>query len=93
MATTLLKYNTEIRTFAFNYEEMPEIVAGQTLASATITATPAGLTIGTPSISGGKVFFVVTGGTAGVTYDIQCLATTSSGSKLLGCGLLAVESC
>jgi len=44
-------------------------------------------------ISGLTVSQLVTGGIVGVTYDIKCLATTSTGQTLDNCAMVTVENC
>ena len=44
-----------------------------------MTATPTGLTIGTPSVSGSDVSVPIGGGTIGVTYTLDCHVTLSDG--------------
>lgn len=61
----------------------------------TVTATPSGLTIGTPAVnSDGDIVSVrISGGTAGATYDLTCQGVTTSGYDVIGCGHLQVEIC
>jgi hypothetical protein len=86
MADRLYHYTNEQRIYAFDFSEMEELVGGDTLVSAVVTSSPSGLTIGSPSVDGSKIEFQVTGGTAHTVYSISCLATTSSGAKILGKG-------
>jgi len=91
MPTTLQKYPSELRTFSFAFSAFSEIVSGDTIASIdSITASPTGLTLGSQSISGSTVRVVISGGTEGATYTVNCLVTTSSGAKIEGQGLLFI---
>ena len=73
------KCATTAPVFTFSFALWPQVEDGATVASATVTATPTGLTIGTPSVSGSDVKVSIGGGTAGVTYTLDCHVTLSDG--------------
>jgi hypothetical protein len=77
----------------FSLDFAARLGAGQTVAGATVTATPAGLTLGAPSVSGSVVSVRVSGGTGGVTFDLECLATLNDGSVVGYCTPLKVTEC
>ena len=59
------------------------LVAGDSLATATWSAAPSGLTLGTSSISGNKATVWISAGSAATrTYSVQCRATTADGETL-----------
>lgn len=62
-----------------------------TISSPSVTASPAGLTLGSPSVDGQTVEFTVSGGTDGQNYRIQCTITTSDSETLVGDGILKVR--
>jgi hypothetical protein len=91
--TTLIKLPGEDRVFAFDFSQQPEMVAGQTIISATVTGSPnlAGdITFGTVVIAAGLVQFPVLSGNPATQYLVTCLATTSSGAIMEGLGKLYV---
>nr|WP_321986108.1 hypothetical protein [uncultured Lichenicoccus sp.] len=55
-----------------------------------VTATPAGLTMGTGQLSGGIASCFVSGGTAGTTYRLDFEVTTTGGRTYKRGGLLPV---
>jgi len=98
--TKLLKYTTTVRSYIFDLANAPEIVSGETISSPTVTGSPSGLTIGTPTIleaetlavpSGKGVAVTISGGTAGTSYTLTCTVTTSGGATLVVKGDLEVE--
>lgn len=92
MAAELLrKCATESRKFRFNYETHEEIVDGATVSSAAVTVSPSGPTIGTPSVVSPYVYVLVSGGTAGTTYTLECHATLSDSTTVCMKGRLAVD--
>lgn len=61
-------------------------------ASTTITATPSGLTIGSPTISGMTVSAMVSGGTTGtLNYVVANLITTSGRTATCGGFLMVAD--
>ena len=51
---------------------------GETVDSASVTSSPAGLTITSVTASGSGVNMRIAGGTAGVTYEVECEGTLST---------------
>ena len=57
----------------------PDLAAGESINSAQVTASPTGLTIGTPIINGDTVAVLLSGGTKGAKYIVYFEVTTSVG--------------
>ncbi len=95
------KDSSEVISYLFDYSNFPEVLAGETLSSPTVTATVgSGLTIGTPNVTlverdevaaGEGVEVTISSGTAGTTYTLECRCTTSGGSQRVVKGQLVVE--
>ena len=74
------------------------LAVGETLSTASVTATvysgtdssPSSIISGSASISGTKVTQLVTGGTLGVTYNLVCTVTTSASQTLTLMGFLVI---
>lgn len=65
---------------------------GETLSNPSVTASPAGVTLGTPTVTGGtRVAFTIEGGLDGTEYRIQVTCNTSLGNIRQGDGRLAVR--
>lgn len=65
---------------------------GETItAVVSATGSPSGLTIGSASYSGTRAQFRISGGTAGVTYKITVVITTSASNTREGEGNLFVR--
>ncbi len=102
VSTTLLHRPGESRVYAFDFGSIfPELfLGGEVLTSpGTVTATPSGLTLGSPEIATkGRlkdtgVNCTISGGTDGVDYLVKCsLAVTSGGNKLTTGGTLQVRA-
>jgi len=100
MAVTLTKRPNEVRTYVFDFSEMPEIKAGDTLTGTpTITqsSTPSNataLTIASIKISadGKKVTAVISSGSSGGSYVLTCQCGTTQGSTLVGGGDMLVNA-
>ncbi len=94
MAVTVnIKRPAEVRTGSLDFKNFPEIVAGDTLSTVTsVAATPAGLTLGSGSISGTQVQTLMSSGTDGVLYTITATAVTTGGKTLVAVGQLAVNA-
>ena len=93
VADTLVARPGEFRLYVFDFSLLPELVAGDTLAGPpVITATPAGLTVGTPGISGKTVTATITAGTVERDYQVSCSCTTAGGSTLVCEGRLEVST-
>ncbi len=90
---TLHKRATDDLPYVFSFATW-SLLSTDTIASATVAGSPSGLTIGTPSVlSGGKQVQVrISGGTAGETYTVTCLAVTSGGYTITGDAYLEVVS-
>lgn len=83
----LPKLASESILYVFNFEDFAEVVAGETLSSPSVPAV-SGLTIGTPTVTttviddvpiGKGVQCLISGGTAGITYSVDCFVTMSGG--------------
>lgn len=79
------------RRYTFDLSGTDEVRAGETVDTATITATPSGLTVGSTVVSSPYAQAQISGGTAGTTYTVSCSFTTSGGATLTADGLLEVE--
>lgn len=74
------------------------LAVGETLSSATVTAsvysgtdaTPSSIIDGADVISGANVTQSITAGTVGVVYNLVCVAVTSTGQNLIVAGYLGV---
>jgi len=92
MSRPLYKQPNESRMFAINFSANLE--SGETInAINSVTVTGAGLTVGSQSITsdGKKVQFRVSDGTAGESYQITVVATTTQSNILEGDGILVVK--
>ena len=81
------------RAYDFDFEDYAEFkeTPAQVLnAVVYLTATPAGLTLGAPVISGFRVQVPISGGTLGVNYQLDCEVNTSLGAILSMRGFLLV---
>jgi hypothetical protein len=104
---TRVKDTTETILYVFDFSRFPELVAGETISSPSVPASsPTGLTIGSPTVTvadqvvftnggvveaGQGVQVTLSGGTAGVTYALECSITTSGGAVRVVKGSLIVE--
>jgi hypothetical protein len=77
MLTWPNKDPSDVSDFAIDWAK--HLDAGDSLQSATWSATPAGLTLGASSIAAGKASVWLSGGTAGTTYVVTCQAITTQG--------------
>ncbi len=90
------KRAAETRNEVFDFTS--RLAAGETLSTATVTATvysgtdasPSAVISGSASISGAKVTQKITAGTLGVMYLLSCSVTTSAGQTLLLEGILPI---
>ena len=82
----LIKQPAEVRTYAFDYSNFPEISTnGEVISSVQeIAVDTPGLTLGTPYVSpdGKRVHVKVSGGVDGTTYKLSCRAVTDQGHTL-----------
>lgn len=78
------KLPAEIRKLTAPYSAAAEIVSGDTLTTATVAVSPAGLTLGSPTVdtSSNQVTFLISDGDAGTTYTVTCLANTTGGADI-----------
>ena len=88
---TLIKNSNESRLYDVNFSA--RLATGETLSSPTVSSSPTGLTVGSPVVSNGIVQFRLSGGTAGTTYTISVVVSTSNGNTLSACVKLLVQSC
>lgn len=95
MSDSVLLYVGESRDVGVDFVLQPEIVAMQTITSASVSVTPSGLSIGSASISGTVVETIVApvSGNAGTSYDVQFTATTNRGRIMIGCVNVVIEVC
>ncbi len=70
--------------YTYDFGLWAQLQGSDTLASATVTGSPAGLTIGTPSVSGTVVSVRLSSGTVATTYRLTVSGTTAAGFKLVG---------
>lgn len=68
-----------------------DLATGETISSPVVTV-PAGITAGTPTISGTKVQVLVSSGTAGTIYRLKCQVSTSGGRTVQSYGDVYVEN-
>ena len=79
-------------TYPIAFDFSAVLPTGETISSSTWTATvvsgndssPSSILYGSPVITNGTVKQTVTGGNAGVTYQLKASITTSGGSTFLG---------
>lgn len=64
--------------------DLSAIKGANTITDADFTSDPTGITIGTPTISGGNVSAVVSGGDGGTNYWLILTATLSNGETDVG---------
>ena len=91
--TVLIKTEFEERFFDFDFTD--DLDDGETIQSSpepVISATPEGLTIDPPTISGGRVQAKFKAGTAPTTYHVTCQGVTSTQKREV-CGDLEVLDC
>ncbi len=90
LAGTLHKPAGARRYYLFDFSDFAEVAAGETLSAPTVVSVPAGLTVGTPSVSGSQVAVLVSGGTVGGRYVLTCTVSTSGGATLCFDGRIVV---
>ena len=89
MPETLCKQPSESFLYDMNFSSRmatSEVLTGIT----SVTESPSGLTIGTPTYSGQIGQVRISGGTDGVTYTVTWLATTDAGNTIEAEGFLYV---
>lgn len=85
-------------TILLPFDFLSSLAVGETLSSASTTATvysgsdssPSSLISGSTSVSGSIATQKITGGVAGVIYEVLCTASTSAGETLQLSGYLAI---
>ena len=65
----------------YSFDFSPRLAVGETITSQVVTVSPSGPTTA-DSKSGGIVTVMVSGGTVGVTYNLQVRAVTSAGQEI-----------
>lgn len=86
----LEKYDSDSRVYSFDFSLQPEQSGAADILSGTVTATPAGLTVGTPSVVGKTVQAQISSGKVGSSYVIRATGTTSTGVVMTVCGRLQI---
>lgn len=92
-----VKDPSEVLLIPFRYDNL---ATGETISSATVTATvhsgtdatPSAIISGAVTISGSTVTQKIIGGVSGVVYKLRCSATTSASRTLIIPALLPVET-
>lgn len=85
-------------TLNLTFDFASKLASGETISTQSVAATvysgtdasPSSIVSGAASKSGSVVTQAITGGTAGVTYQLVCTITTSASQTLQLAGLLAV---
>lgn len=72
-----IKQPAERRSYTINYEEA--LTAGDNVATASATVSPAGLTLEDVGVYDPRVKFWVSGGTAGTKYKVTVTVNTEDG--------------
>jgi hypothetical protein len=93
VATKVLsKDPNELKLFGVEFEDV--LSEGDSLTGTpTVTESPSGLTIGSPSIDGSLVEFTIDGGTEDTMYVITVTAATVGGNSHEACVRLYVKDC
>lgn len=88
---SLIKQPAESRLYSMDFS--PLLQPGETIASVvSVTAAPVGLTLnGSASYAGQKAFQRIEGGTAGESYKVTFVVTTSDSNTLESEGILQVR--
>ena len=86
---TLIKDPSDELIYTFTLADF--LGDGETISSAAITGDPSGLTIGSVTLSDSTATALISGGTAGETYEVTCEATLSTGETLNRRGFLKVR--
>ncbi len=85
------KLEDDDENFSWNFSL--RLATGRTIASADVSSSPSGLTLGTPSVDGAVVSVRVSGGTGGTSYHVECLATLDDGETVGHCAIIKVKAC
>lgn len=95
--TRLRKLSAERVSLLFDFSDTPEVRGGAVLANPTVTAAPAGLTLGAPAVTvfprdgvgaGLAVEVAVEGGAVDAEYTLDCSAQAGGATRLVS-GLLS----
>lgn len=68
----------------YAFDLTPELLDGEAVTDATITADRSGLTIETPLIASPRAIVWIADGTAQTSYLLTCVALTSQGRAIVG---------
>ena len=85
----LVKQPGETRQFSMDFSSLLD--SGETISSPNVSASPSGLSLGSPSVSGTKVLFTIASGAHPVKYRLEVTVNTSGGAILVGDGVLRVQ--
>ena len=88
---TLSKLSNWSRLYYFDFGAYAELQSGDSIASVTVTSSPSGLTVGSPSANAARVQVRIGGGQRGTVYTLTCSITLASGSVISQQGYLSVE--
>lgn len=91
------KHPSEVRRLAGNFGKRLKAATDFLGTTVTLTGTPtvsatSGLTVGSASISGPRVLFTASSGTADNDYVVTITVTTSNGETWVGQGTVEVRS-
>lgn len=95
---TIFDVKTTASSRKVSFEFGQDLATGETISSASVTATvhsgtdasPSSVVSGSATISGSKVTQLITAGTLGVTYVLSCSAATSASQTLVQQGYLTI---
>lgn len=86
---SFIKQPTESRAYTMDFA--PNMSTGETITSVTsVVSTPTGLTVGSNTISGQRAQVRLSGGTAGIAYNVTFIVVTSLSNTLEAEGILVV---
>lgn len=90
---TRLKLPADVLTYTFDFTSWG-FLEGDPIVSAVMSAAPSGLTLSLPAINslGTKVQCTISGGVAGTTYTVSCVASTNNARTVQGDGYLELVS-
>ena len=80
------------RTYRFSFGDLDEFLQDvvPTIDSAVVSASPSGLTIGTPEVSGTRILCRISGGDEDQEYTVNCAIVTSDSDEFDVDGVLLV---
>jgi hypothetical protein len=77
----------------FNFDFTEDLATGESIqGTPAVTASPSGLTIGTPSVSGAIVQVRLSSGATRTRYEVRCRVATDQSNTFEGAGDLLVNS-